>query len=73
MIGLSWMIDITPAKFACVATASCPAILLDEANGRYIIIGKLIASSDPAISGRVGPNEAGIEIPIGLLDEVMDG
>lgn len=67
------MIDITPVEFCCAVGVSCPAILLDEANGRYIIIGKLLAPNDPAIAGRVGNDEASIEIPIGLLDGAIDG
>jgi len=65
------LIDLTPAKFACYATASCPAVLKDEVSGRYVIIGERRDPDSPGICGRVGPNEVALEISAELLEGAL--
>ena len=63
--------DLTPAKFACTFSASCPAVLKDEASGKYVIIGKVCNADDPGLSGRVGPDEMAVEITSEMLEMAL--
>jgi len=59
-------VDLTPARFACSLTMSCPAVYKGHEN--YVIVGKLITPQDPMIRQRVGPGEAAVEISVELLE-----
>jgi hypothetical protein len=65
------MIDITPAKFACVGMASCPAVLKDESTGQYVIIGQHRDPHSPGLRGRVGNGEVALEISAELLEGAL--
>jgi hypothetical protein len=65
------LIDITPEKFACVAMASCPAVLKDNKAGRYVIIGQRRDPDSPGLRGRVGIEEVALEISAELLESAL--
>ena len=59
-------IDVTPARFACSLSMSCPAVYKGDEN--YIVVGKLITPKDQAMRERVGKGEAAVEISAELLE-----
>ena len=63
--------DVTPGPFLCVV-GTCPAVFETE-RGTHVIIGKKLASdlTDQLLPGRVGPNETAIEVPSGLLSQLL--
>jgi hypothetical protein len=56
--------DLTPAEYRC-PMGDCPAVLSTE--GRYVIIGKRLDPEAEGLSGRVGEDEAAVEIPAEML------
>jgi hypothetical protein len=65
------LIDKTPAKYACVAMQSCPAVLRDESTGQYVVIGQRRDPNGPGIRGRVGDGEVALEISAELLEGAL--
>jgi hypothetical protein len=63
--------DVTPERLRC-GIGACPAVFRSD-QGTFVVIGRKIeASVFRSLSGRVGPDEAVIEIPEGLLIELLD-
>lgn len=58
--------DLTPTKFSCNFGLSCPAVLKTD-NNSYLIIGKIVDHSDPAVAGRIGKDETVVEISEEIL------
>lgn len=59
------MRDVTPAKFACVAMASCPKLL--QGDEFDVVIGKRIDVLPASVAERVGPDEIAVMLPKGLV------
>ena len=55
--------------YAC-PSGDCPAVLRSEA-GTYVIIGKKINHETTELHGRVGPDEAVVEISSELLETAL--
>lgn len=62
------MTDITPDRFKCAISASCPSIRATE-NNTYIIVGKF--RSEAAVSVSVDEDEMAVEVPAELIDEAI--
>lgn len=63
--------DLTPSKFACTYTASCPAVFIDSSDGSYLIIGQACDVAPVNLSQRVGKEEALIRISGELLEGAL--
>ena len=63
--------DLTPSKFACTYTMSCPAVLQDQSDGSYLIIGQACDAAPVNLSQRVGEEEALVRIPGELLEGAL--
>jgi hypothetical protein len=62
--------EITPVSQRC-GIGACPAIFETD-RGNYIIIGKTVRQqTNTQLSGRIGPNEAVVEIPRELLADLI--
>lgn len=62
--------DITPAKQKC-GLGSCPA-MFKTGNGTYIVVGKRVEPTEYiGLDGRVGPDEAAVEVPVALVDAAV--
>ncbi|MFC1513609.1 hypothetical protein ACFL5P_01235 [candidate division KSB1 bacterium] len=61
----------TPAVYNCVAYA-CPSVF-ETNRGTYIIVGKKVNMKEIAqdIKNKIGAGEAGIEVPKGLITELI--
>ena len=57
--------DVTPSRFSC-AGGACPAVYETD-KGTYLIVGNKVANSDNLLSGKIGPNETIIEVPVELI------
>jgi hypothetical protein len=62
-------VDITPEKYRCPA-GDCPAVLKTDARS-YLVIGKILDHSHPAVMGRIGYDETVVEIPSDLLEAAI--
>ena len=59
--------DLTPTRFACTYTMSCPAVFRDQSDGTYLIIGQACDARAVDLSQRVGREESLIRISGELL------
>ena len=57
--------DVTPPLFSCDG-GSCPTVYETD-RGTYLIIGSKVNFPDNLLSGKIGHDEAVVEIPAGLL------
>ena len=66
------LIEVTPELFQFCPFSGCPAIFATD-RGTYMIIGKRLSNHDrkemPA--GRVAIDETVIEVPQGLIDQLL--
>jgi len=65
--------SVTPQVFqtACEFDGSCPTLIKKGAN--YIIVGRVVTPADHSeLTGRIGVDEAAVEVPAELLDEVVN-
>jgi hypothetical protein len=63
------IVDITPEKFIC-PVGECPAVLKTDGHS-YLVIGKILDHSHPAVVGRIGYDETVVEIPADLLEAAI--
>jgi len=70
MTNKSKLTDITPIKYACELSASCPAVFKSDSDS-YVIIGQICNSEEPSLKGRVGAGEMAIEISADLLEKAI--
>ncbi len=63
------VVDVTPEEYIC-PLADCPAVLKTDAC-TYLIIGKILDHSHPAVIGRIGRDETVVEIPAELLERAI--
>lgn len=67
------MKDLTPERFRCDISVSCPAVLATH-DGKLAVIGKAVTEQDyPELAGRIGPDEQAIEISAELVMEALAG
>ena len=61
--------EVTPLEYACPPFGGCPGIYRTS-RGSYIIVGKAVTSLEgaPNMRARIGPSEAAVEVPRGLID-----
>lgn len=66
------LIELTPARHRCYGVSStCPAVFKSEKR-TYVIVGKVIdVSSHEELRGRIGDNEAAVEIPADLIEAII--
>lgn len=59
--------EITPEKYNCIAV-SCPSVFETD-RGTLVLIGEKVNPKDAPekIKNKIGPGEAAIEIPKGLI------
>jgi hypothetical protein len=60
------IVDVTPAEYIC-PYADCPAVLKTDV-ATYLVIGKILDHSHPAVVGRIGRDETVVEIPAEILE-----
>ena len=63
------VVDVTPEKYLC-PTGDCPAVLKTDTLS-YLVIGKVLDHSHPAVAGRIGHNETVVEIPEEILEAAI--
>lgn len=56
--------NLTPAHLRCAITTFCPAVY--EQEGGTLIIGKIVPVPEE-LAGRIGPDEALVWVPKGMV------
>lgn len=60
--------EVTPAEMRCAIGASCTA-LYEQEDG-VLVIGKVLETVPTELLGKVGPDEAVVWVPKGLLKDI---
>ena len=61
--------NVTPESHRC-AGGACPAFFKTDRDS-FLIVGKMVSSPPEELEGKVGPEEAVVEIPAGLLRDLF--
>ena len=63
--------DITPKDYMCDKCDKCPAVFETD-SGSYVIIGKVLpVSAQQSLRHRIGDDEFVIEVPKGMIDQLI--
>jgi len=65
------MKDVTPASYFCQGGA-CPAVYETD-RGTYLIVGNRVRPEERLLSDKIAPHETMIEVPAGLIREIVIG
>ena len=65
------MKDVTPTSYFCPGGA-CPAVYKTD-RGTYLIVGSRVRPEGHMLSDRIAPHETMIEVPAGLIREIVIG
>jgi hypothetical protein len=67
----SRLTDLTPSKFSCTFTASCPGVFKDQNDGSYWIIGQSRNADSVGLDQRVGKDESLVQISREILEGAL--